>query len=102
MKRFRAESRLESAEGASAIEGHLVAMEPRTICRTISRSPWRGCEATYRAREHVSEEEPHALRQTRMLRVEAPDEPDKRASAVVGPQNRWRVLAPQRVARVVF
>ena len=36
LKSVRAESRLDNADGASAIEGHFVAIEPRTICRTIS------------------------------------------------------------------
>ena len=50
----------------------------------------------------MGEEEPHALRQARILRVETPDETDKGTGAVVRRQNRWRVLAPQRVARVIF
>ena len=36
VKRMIAESRFERADGASAIAGHFVAMEPKTICRTIS------------------------------------------------------------------
>lgn len=36
MNSFRAESRLESAECASAIPGHFVAIEPKTIYGTIS------------------------------------------------------------------
>ena len=50
----------------------------------------------------MGEEEPLAFCQCGMLSIQTPDEADERACAVVRGEHGRRILAPQRVVRVIF
>ena len=74
---------MERADGARAMLGHFVAMEPRTIYFDMSDVEGEEGILAHRTRENMSEQEPHTLRQAWMLRVQTPDKSDEGASAIV-------------------
>lgn len=77
------DSKLDNADRDSAILGHLVTIAPRTIYQKFwSVLVFAGglTVDADRTREHVGEEEPRPFRHHRLLRMQALDEVDKRAS----------------------
>ena len=78
-------------------------MEPKTICVSVSTgSYFIDRQSTYCTRKDVCEQEPVALRETRMLRVEAANETDEGACTRVCCKHRWREFATKRILRAIL